>query len=353
MEQPLPLSVGENNFGAHTSYRFDERSFLSLIKREVAQKANEIGFSPERIGNLDIIISELSSNLLKFGVRGRELLWKVIHQRGQTGIEIIAIDKGPGIIQLNQALQDGYSSSGTAGEGLGAIKRLSNFFDIYSQPDKGTVVLCRCFEKKEQATKIPSFTTGAVSVAKPGEKECGDGYHLTYHPKKNLFRILLVDGLGHGHDAHLAAQAALEQYKKRSTQKPAFALEQIHQAIRNTRGVVGLAISLDIAQQKLTYSGIGNISGKITAWDKPISMLSTNGTLGHNTSRIQEREISWQRGQRLIMHSDGIHSRSDLSTFPQSEKHDPTILAACIYRDYSRNNDDATVIVSKYPILNE
>lgn len=351
MEQPLPLSVGENNAEAHISYRFDERSFLSLIKRDIAKKARSLGFSAERIGNLDIIISELSSNLLKFGDRKREFLWRSVQQQGQTGIEMIAIDKGPGIAHLYQALQDGYSTSGTAGEGLGAIKRLANFFDVYSQPNRGTVVLCRCFAKKNGISR--HLTVGAICVAKPGEQECGDGYQIIFIPEKNIFQIVLLDGLGHGHEAFQATQSALQQYEKIVGRKPAFILEQIHQAIQKTRGAVGLVISLDTRQQKVAYSGVGNISGKITAWEKPTSLVSSNGTLGLNASRIQEREVSWQRGQLLIMHSDGILSRSDITQYPQIEKHDPTVLAACLYRDFSRNNDDATVIVSKYPKLNE
>lgn len=351
MERPLPSSAGESNSGAHVSYRFDDRSYLSLIKREVAQQARALNFSAERISNLDIIISELCSNLLKFGERKREFLWKSIQQHGRMGIELLAIDKGPGIAHVYQALQDGYSTSGTAGEGLGAIKRLSNFFDIYSHASSGTAMLSRCFARRSKSSNSSPLTVGAVGVAKPGEQECGDGYHIVYQPKKKLFEILLVDGLGHGKDAHQAAQAALQQYAKLVGRKTTFVLEQIHEAIQHTRGTVGLLVSLDIDQQKLRYSGVGNISGKITAWEKPISLISENGTLGYRISRVQQHETIWQRGHMLIIHSDGLPSRWDLSVYPQIEKHDPTLIAACLYRDYGRSNDDVTVIVSQYPRL--
>src|SRR5690606_1944912 len=160
-----------------------ERSYLNLIKREVAQKALEIGFSSEQIGRMDIIISEIISNLLKFGERKREFLWKPINQNGRTGIEMIAIDKGPGIAHVFQAMQDGYSTSGTAGEGLGAVKRLSDFFDIYSRSDAGTVLLCRCFAKENGKSVHRALTVGVVSVAKAGERNCGDGYHIAYNPQ--------------------------------------------------------------------------------------------------------------------------------------------------------------------------
>src|SRR5690606_36998719 len=123
-------------------------------------------------------ISEIITNLLKFGERKREFLWKPINQNGKMGIEMFAIDKGPGIAHVYQALQDGYSTSGTAGGGLGAVKRLSDFFDIYSQTSAGTAVLSRCFAKGTGTVAHEALTVGAVSVAKPGEMYCGDGYRI-------------------------------------------------------------------------------------------------------------------------------------------------------------------------------
>jgi anti-sigma regulatory factor (Ser/Thr protein kinase) len=353
MERQSLLSAGEDNTGAHTSYRFDERSYLNLIKKEVSQKAKEIGFSLECIGKLDILISELTSNLLKFGERKQEFLWKPINQHGKYGIEMLAIDKGPGIAHVHQAVQDGYSTSGTAGEGLGAVKRLSDFFDIYSQPKAGTVVLCRCFEKGSSRTKHGAFTVGAVSVAKIGENVCGDGYQVAYYPAKKQFCLLILDGLGHGPDAHYAAQQALRKYNGSTETKPGPILEQIHEAIQKTRGAVGMAVIFDMEREKLLYSGVGNISGKLTAFEKPVSLVSSNGILGYKIPQIREHEADWGRGQLLILHSDGIPARWDLSAYPQIEKHDPSLLAACLYRDFDRGSDDVTILVSKYPRGNE
>lgn len=352
MEQKLQLSAGEDNSGTHTGYHFDERSYLNLIKREVAKKAIEIGFSTEQIGRLDIIISEIITNLLKFGDRKREFLWKQINQNGRIGIEMIAIDKGPGIAHVYQALQDGYSTSGTAGEGLGAVKRLSDYFDIYSQTNSGTVVLCRCFEKGTGTKVQGPLTVGAVSVAKPRERDCGDGYRIQYDPEKKLFRILVLDGLGHGTDAHFAAQVGIRTYSESAESRPSHVLEEIHRALQKTRGAVGMAISFDMHRQKLLYSGVGNISGRLTAFEKPVSLVSSNGTLGYTISTVREYETDWGRGQLLILHSDGIPARWDLAAYPGIERHDPVLLAACLYRDFDRTTDDVTVIVSRYPTGN-
>src|SRR5690554_2801110 len=336
MEPKLQLSAGEDNSGAHSSYRFDERSYLILIKREVARKAVEIGFSVEQIGRLDIIISEIITNLLKFGQRNREFIWKPINQNGKRGIEMIAIDKGPGILHVYQALQDGYSTSGTAGGGLGAVKRLSDFFDIYSQTNVGTVVLSRCFAKGTGTMVHEAMTTGAVSLAKSGERDCGDGYRVEYNPEKNLFKLLIMDGLGHGTDAHHAAELAIKTYSESTESSFFHFLTEIHEAIKKTRGAVGMALSFDMDSQKLLYSGVGNISGRLTAFERPVSLVSSNGTLGYTMQTVREYEADWGRGQLLIVHTDGIPARWDLAAYPGIERHDPALLAACLYRDFDR-----------------
>ena len=97
MEQPLQSSAGNANSAAHTRYRIEDRSYLSIIKKEVGKAAGELGFSAQRIGRLDIIITELISNLVKYGERKRELLWKPFFYEGEGGIEILSIDAGGGI----------------------------------------------------------------------------------------------------------------------------------------------------------------------------------------------------------------------------------------------------------------
>lgn len=351
MEQRLRSLDGAGNSGMHISYRFDERSYLNLIKRDVGKKALEIGLSPEQVGKLDIIISELVTNLLKFGERGREFLWKQIVQNGKKGIELIAIDKGPGISHVLQAMQDGYSTAGTAGEGLGAVKRLSNFFDIYSQTNAGTAVLCRVFEKEGSVREYGPWVVGGISVAKSGESDCGDGYLLECDPSRRLFRILVLDGLGHGTDAHRAAEEGINVYRRYGQESPSLILKEIHSALTKTRGAVGMALSFDVNRDMLIYSGVGNISGRLTAFQKPVSLVSSNGILGYTISTVREHETAWGRGQLLVVHSDGIPARWDLSAYPGIERHDPVLLAACLYRDFDRTTDDVTVIVSRYPHL--
>lgn len=353
MEQQLRSSDGKSDTGTHNRYRIEDRSYLNLIKKDIAKEAKSLGFSSGRIGKLDIIITELTSNLLKFGEHNREFLWKSVFQDGGSGIEILVLDKGPGIPNISQALRDGYSTSGTAGEGLGAIQRLSDFFDIYSQPGKGTAILVRLFSRNTSHA-YKQLNIAAVSVPKPGEKFCGDGYEIKYNPENHIFEILILDGLGHGTEAFKAAQAALKVFTDVNETDPHLILRQIHQSIKNTRGAVGMALHYNFKQQILFYCGVGNISGKFVGYDGDKNLLSFNGIIGHILSpRIHDQQSSWTRGRLLILHSDGINSRWDLAKYPQIQKHDPALIAGCLYRDFNRATDDVTIIVSKYLNTNE
>lgn len=350
MEQQLPLFDGRGSTGAYTRYRIEDRSFFTIIKKDIAKEAKILGFSAERIGKLQIVVAELVSNLLKFGERNRELLWKIVWYKGERGIEIIGLDKGPGIGSVSQALEDGFSTSGTAGEGLGAIQRQSDFFELYSQPGQGTVVLSRFFVNEKFDEKGEPMNFAALSVAKLNEEYCGDGYYIEYEPEKQVFNILLLDGLGHGEGAHEAAQAAIEAYKVLPNDSQSLLLKGIHQQIKKTRGAVAMALKYDYTTEILSYCGVGNINGRTLSYQTVKNFFSYNGIVGHvMSSRVQDQEMKWERGSLLVLYSDGIISRWDTSKYYQIQKYDPTILAACLYRDYSRGNDDITLIISKNP----
>lgn len=350
MEQALQSSGGKVTTGVHRRYRIEDRSYFSIIKKDIAKAAKGIGFSVEQIGRLNIIISELTSNLLKFGQQKREFIWKAVCQNGQAGIEMLALDKGPGISNINHALQDGFSTSGTAGEGLGAVRRLSHFFDVYSQAGQGTVVLSRLFSKNSLLPVNTTAVTAALSVPKPGEELSGDGYHVEFDAEQDIFNLLVLDGLGHGPQAHEAAEAALKVYACQKKESPARGLEEIHQSIKKTRGGVGMALHYNFKKQEISYYGVGNISGRLVGYDSAKSLISFNGIVGHIMSpRAKNQLIEWGYGMLLIVHSDGIHSHWELRNYPHIQAHDPLILAACLYRDANRGTDDVTIVVSKYP----
>ena len=102
--------------------------------------ARQIGFSsPTDLTLIATAISELARNIVHYAKQGEVVLEKVQHN-GKCGITIIAKDDGPGIADIAQAMQSGYSTSGGLGLGLPGVQRLMDHFDIASTSRTGTVI---------------------------------------------------------------------------------------------------------------------------------------------------------------------------------------------------------------------
>ena len=134
-----------------TGVAITEESYIGSARRQAVTIADKVGFSKTEIDKIAIIINELGSNLIKHAnkTKVRQLLFQVVQIEGQQIFEIIALDKGMGLVNITQCLQDGYSTVNTSGNGLGAVKRLSDFFNIYSMPEFGTIVLAHIYFRIE------------------------------------------------------------------------------------------------------------------------------------------------------------------------------------------------------------
>ena len=101
--------------------------------------AMELGFSAGDATLVATSISELARNIVSYARKG-EIILQSVHNSSRQGISIIASDSGPGIPDINQALRDGFSTSGSLGLGLPGVRRLMDEFEISSQPGRGTTV---------------------------------------------------------------------------------------------------------------------------------------------------------------------------------------------------------------------
>jgi hypothetical protein len=110
-----------------------------------------------------------------------------------------------------------------------------------------------------------------------------------------------------------------------------------------TRG--GAVACARVVGDKLSYAGVGNISGALVSPGKSQGLVSHNGTLGLNQRRMQQFEYKRDAGALLILHSDGISARWDIRNRADLLSRHPAIIAAAIYRDHGRGNDDSTVVV--------
>jgi len=310
-----------------------------MIARDVAETA---GLNETDTYRASIVASELATNLVKYAESG-ELLLRAIDDGMTKGVEILSIDRGPGLGDLDQAMRDGHSTGGSPGTGLGAVRRLSEEFDLHSTP-RGTIVFSRVYAGRRPAPTAP-FVVGAVSVALAREEPCGDSWAVRVNQR--TVDALVVDGLGHGFFAAEAAQAAVGAWLPDRYPAIADALSAIHDGIRHTRGAAGAIVEIDTESRIVRFAGVGNVAAAILMADgKARQTVSHNGTLGREVRQFREFAYPWDSGL-LVVHSDGLTSHWSLDAYPGLNRRHPAVIAGVLYRDFSRGRDDVTVLVCR------
>ena len=314
-------------------------SSVGEARRRALLTAQRIGFDESRSGELALLATEASRNVLLHG-GGGEVVISGMQQNEKALARILAMDNGPGIANVAQAMTDGYSTAGTMGGGMGAMQRMATTLEIFTGK-KGTVLLLELGDPPAPNT----LRIAGMAVPYPGERFCGDAWAC--HETSERMAILLADGLGHGRDAAEAAQEAIATFRKRQHLAPGEILGYVHDALKKTRGAVAAVAEIRPNEGTLTYAGVGNISAAVVAANASRSLVSHNGTLGMVTSRIQEFKVPWTRDAILVLHSDGLQSKWDLATYAGLVARHPAVIGGTLLRDFRRVRDDASVVVVK------
>ncbi len=321
-----------------------ETSQTGEARRRAAALADELNMSEERRGEIALVTTEMATNLVKHAGRGH-ILFRSLQEGSHGGLQITSVDKGPGIADISRALQDGPLSSGSLGSGLGTIKRVPDFFDLYSVPGSGTVVSAEFWTSAKSTRDNPPIQVGVVSEPVRGEEACGDGWYA--RNLRNGALLMVVDGLGHGLFAAEAAREAERAIAATRETSPKIILGDIHDALRKTRGAAAAVACIELEKSLLSFAGVGNIGAAIVAKGSGRSLTSHNGTLGHTMERVQEFTYPWNPESILVMHSDGLVSRWDLERYPGVWGKPASVIAALLHRDFDRGRDDVTVLVAK------
>jgi anti-sigma regulatory factor (Ser/Thr protein kinase) len=330
MQSPVALTVVET-------------SQVGESRRAATALAARLGFEEEDSSRMALLTTEVATNLVKHGREGL-LLLRALRDGDATGIELLALDKGPGMADVARCLHDGYSTAGSSGTGLGAIKRLSDFLDIWSAPT-GTALVTRLWTGRRRLPKSGSFSVAAVTVPMAGESVCGDAWAEEQAGGRVYF--LVADGLGHGPDAAAAANTAVRLFRANTGQGPGEILSILHQGMRSTRGAAVAVAVVDLDAGVVHFAGVGNISGLVLAGDTSRSMVSHNGIVGHEARKFQSFSYPFPATATLVMHSDGLRSRWDLNAYRGLIARDPALIAGILYRDFQRGRDDVTVLVAR------
>lgn len=330
--------------GRQSSFHIGEPSEIATARRGACNLAKLLGFNETVTGEIAIVVTEAGTNIAKYAGSGEILVRKAVRFDGAVGIEILALDNGPGIPQLLTRMQDGNSSGGSYGIGLGTMERLADQFDIYTAAAQGTVI-CLSFWCKPDADFASGCDIGMICLPITGETICGDAWGIRREGQK--ITVLLADGLGHGPLAATASEAASMVLVNNSSATAGEALHNAHKALQGTRGAAVGVACLDVDTGQSTFAGAGNIAGCILDNGNTHHLISHNGIVGSNLRKVQEFHSPWSAEALLIMHSDGVKTRWNIDAYPGLDLLYPSLIAAVLYRDFDRESDDTTVLVCR------
>lgn len=315
-----------------------DESSVGEARRTGLLAAQRVGLDDVKAGQFALLATEVCRNVLRHGGGGEAIIAAYNNGDGPVG-RIVALDRGAGIRDITKALDDGYSTGGTLGMGLGSMKRIARCFEIFTAPT-GTIVFLEVGDRS--ATRVE--VAGLVAPY-PGERLCGDAW--AYHRSADRTLIFLADGLGHGVQAADAANEAVKLFQKHAERPPAAILSYVHDGLKKTRGAAAAVAEIVHSSQTLTYAGVGNTAAVIFAKRLSRSLVSHNGTLGMLAPRFQEFRVPWPEDGILIMHSDGLQTKWDLSVYPGMLARHAAIIGGVLLRDFRRQRDDASVVVAK------
>ena len=314
---------------------------VSEARRLVQQIGSTLHMSEVKLGEAAIIVTEAARNAVVHG-KGGHLLVAGYEDHKQPRMQILALDRGSGIADIPRAMKDGYSTGETPGTGMGAIQRLASVFEIFSSI-KGTAIFAEVAERLTH--DVPLLDVAGFTVPIRGERVCGDAIHWVQ--SEDRMAVTMVDGLGHGLHAAEAAEEAVNIFRKYVTEPPREILARMHDSLKKTRGAAAAVAEIRTLSGTLAFAGVGNISAVVISKALSRNLISHSGTLGHIMSRIQEFKVEWPRDAILVMHSDGLQTRWDLTQYPGLMARNPALIAGVLFRDFRRERDDAGVVVVK------
>ena len=322
----------------------NDTSQVADARRRIAALTETVGFDEVEVGRVSIAVTELATNLVKHGSGGALLAAMDVYS-ASPALQLLALDRGEGMVSVQQCMQDGYTTVGSPGTGLGAIQRQSHELDIYSAVGVGTAIYAR-FDKGRVPAKAAEHprSFGAVTLPKVGEVANGDAWAAAGTSGNRTY--LVVDGLGHGEPAAEASYAATEAFQACAGRSLTEILNTIHQALRHTRGAAVAVARTNEEQDQLVFAGVGNIGGTIITDGQARKTVSRNGTVGLTIPRIQEYVYPFGPHSTFFMYSDGMLTNWSCDAYPGLLARHPMLIAGVLFRDFRRERDDVTMLVA-------
>ncbi|UWQ53220.1 ATP-binding protein [Leisingera caerulea] len=318
----------------------DDPAAVAPARRRAKQAARDLGLSETRQEEAAIAATEAATNVLRHGRGGRFLIQALRLPRGAR-LVLIAADNGDGIADPGRMMRDGESGSGTAGLGLGGMQRLSDRFDLWTQPGKGTITVCE-FAAPGAELSREGVDLAALTVCHPAETRCGDAWSVRETPQGT--DVLLCDGLGHGASAAEEAEEVITTCAADSG-SPEQVLSRASRVLSGRRGAVASALRIRPGLDILEFGGVGNIATFKVSGGVSKRFPVRDGRLGGPPLHAFGEETTLMPGDLIIMHTDGIATirTGDLPAGLFSRA--PLTIAAALMHWNFRGRDDAGIVV--------
>ncbi|WP_285640579.1 ATP-binding SpoIIE family protein phosphatase [Lentzea sp. NBRC 102530] len=322
----------------------EETAHVGRIRRAVTSLAERLGFTANRTAEIGLAATEIGTNLHKHAWDGVVLIRSV---RGEhdAAVEVVAIDRGPGIADLALAWEDGHSTTGTLGVGLGAVARLATSCAMTSRFGAGTALVARFAPVLDWKPEWGDEPAAGLTRPISGEEMCGDAYAACRTADR--MTLMMCDGSGHGPLAAAASDIAVRLFREQPFLPPEQAVARLHTALRGTRGGAVAVADLDLRARTVRFCGLGNIAAAVLGDDRKHGMISVPGVAGHQARTIRAFDYQLPERAVVVLHSDGLTERwgpeqcSDLRADP------PLLIAATLLREAGVRRDDACVLVAR------
>ncbi|WP_308258429.1 ATP-binding protein/SpoIIE family protein phosphatase [Saccharothrix obliqua] len=322
--------------------RVEDAAHVGRARRIATSLAERLAFAESRVAEIGLAVTEIGTNLHRHAGGGHVLV-RVLRADDLAAVEVVSVDRGPGIPDLDRAMLDGESTAGTLGIGLGVVARSADHLDVTTDRGRGTVLSAR-FQRRVRGVPDLVVDPGAAGVTRPlaGEDVCGDAYAVRRVDGK--LWLMMCDGSGHGPLAASAAQAAVRSFRAEEPTAPEAVVARLHRELRGTRGGAVAVAAVDPDRASVRFAGLGNIAGAVLAGGRKRAMVSVPGIAGYQARTIQAFEHELPPGALVVLHSDGLTERwtaDDVVTVT-----DPLLLAVTLVRDAGVRKDDASALVA-------
>lgn len=320
-------------------FRMDDPSAVGTVRRFAVELAGALGIGEHKAADLAIVAAELATNLIKHADEGSIVVRPVRHA-DDVGVEVVSIDSAPGMVDLAAMYEDGRSTAGTLGIGLGAVARLADWSDGFSVPGRGSVLAARVW----RADVPPPAWADGLTRPLTGETVSGDCFAVRELGRRR--QVMVSDGLGHGPLAAAASQAAFNIFHTAPDESPAMLVERLHRGISHTRGAALTVAEIDLDAAVVRACGMGNIATTVVTAGERRSLVSMPGIVGSGKATIRQFEQPFGAQSLLVMHSDGVSDKWSLAGYPGLSDRSPLLVAATVLRDAGVRRDDACVLAA-------